>query len=103
MLGIGGELSVFVSACLAGNLLCLSYEVLRILRRLIRHSLFFISMEDLLFGVASGLYLFTECYRTCSGVIRWYFVLGVLGGGLITLWVIQKIEKKCVDKIKKTR
>lgn len=102
MLGIGNEVSIFLSACLAGNLVCLIYCAIRLFRRIIRHTLFWISVEDLIFWVAVGLYLFTEMYRTCSGNIRWYFVLGVLLGGISTLWLVQKC-KKVIDKLRKTR
>lgn len=103
MIGIASELSIFVSACLLGNLICLVYCALRVFRRIVKHTLFWISIEDFVFWVGTGLYLFAEMYRTCAGSIRWYFVLGVLAGGGITGWVIQKLMKKVVDKIEKTR
>lgn len=106
MLGIGKELSIFVSACLLGNMVCLVYYALRVFRRIVKHTLLWISIEDFLFWVGTGLYLFMEMYRTCAGNIRWYFVLGVLVGGIATCWILQKIDaihKKVVDKSKKTR
>lgn len=101
MLGIENEVDVFISACLAGNLICLVYYAVRIFRRIIKHSVFLISMEDLLFWTVIGLYLFSEIYRTCSGNIRWYFVLGVLIGGGTTLLIMEKL-KKIIDKTNKT-
>lgn len=94
-------MAIFLSACLAGNIVCLVYCAIRVFRRLIRHSLFWVSMEDLMFWVTVGLYLFAEMYRTCSGNIRWYFVLGVLIGGGITVWTVQKLKKR-IDKTRKT-
>ena len=99
MTGIASELSIFISACLLGNLICLVYYALRVFRRLVRHSLLWVSIEDLIFWVGTAIYLFMEMYRTCSGSIRWYFVLGVLAGGIVTC----KIVKKVVDKMQKTR
>ena len=107
MLGIENELSIFVSACLLGNMVCLVYYSVRVFRRIVKHTLFWISIEDFLFWAGTGLYLFMEMYRTCAGNIRWYFVLGVLAGGGITCWIMQKFVrkfiKKVVDKTKKTR
>lgn len=40
MLGIGDEMSIFLQAMLAGNIVILVYTCIRIFRRLIRHSLF---------------------------------------------------------------
>lgn len=102
MIGIANELSIFVSACLSGNLLCLIYYVLRVVRRLVKHSLVWVSVEDFLFWIGAAIYLFMEMFRTCGGSIRWYFVLGVLAGGIATVFIIRKI-KKTVDKRKKTR
>ena len=39
-MGIQEEISVFVSACLNGIMICAVYNAFRIVRRLIRHSLF---------------------------------------------------------------
>lgn len=100
MMGIEKELSVFLAAILAGNLICLVYTAIRVFRRIVKHSLFWISMEDIVFWVITGIYLFSEMYRTCSGNIRWYFVIGVLLGGVFTVWILRKI-KKMIDKCKK--
>ena len=98
MIGIASELSIFVSACLLGNLICLVYYALRVFRRIVKHTLFWISIEDLVFWVGAGLYLFAEMYRTCAGSIRWYFVLGVVAGGGITCWIMQKLIQKLMKK-----
>ena len=101
MPGIGSEVSAFLQALLAGNLVCLIYEAIRVLRRIIRHHLFWISVEDLVFWLGTGFYLFWKLYQTSYGMIRWYFVLGVLLGGLCTHWVLSRITKKYLAKRKK--
>ncbi len=98
MIGIANELSIFISACLSGNLICLTYYMLRVIRRLVKHSLLWVSIEDLVFWVGAAVYLFIEMYRTCSGSIRWYFVLGVLVGGVVTVGVVQKFTKNILIK-----
>ena len=102
MLGIEKELSIFVSACFTGIYVCLIYFAIRVLRRIVKHSLFWISIEDLVFWIGTGIYLFIEMYRTCAGSIRWYFVLGVSVGCMITLKVAGKIQKG-IAKRDKTR
>lgn len=101
ILGIGEEWAVFLQALLAGNLVCLIYEALRVFRRIIRHNLFWISAEDLLFWMSTALYLFVRVYQTSSGIIRWYFVLGVCIGGILTYWILEKIRKKYLAKRRK--
>lgn len=101
ILGIKKELFVFLHAALSGNIVYLSYCSLRVLRRIVRHNLFWVSLEDALFWIAVGFYLFTQIYQTSNGTIRWYFVLGVLVGGILTHYTILKIMKKNIDKSKK--
>ena len=101
ILGIEKEMSVFLQALLAGNLIYLVYCVLRVFRRMIKHNLFFVSLEDIFYWVATGLYLFVKIYQTSNGTIRWYFVVGVLLGGIITHSIIQKIVKKYIAKSQK--
>ena len=101
ILGIEKELSVFLQAALAGNLVYLVYFAIRILRRIIKHNLFWVSLEDAFFWIVTGFYLFTRIYKTSNGTIRWYFVLGVAVGGILTHYIILKITKKYIDKSKK--
>ena len=101
ILGIEKELTVFLQAVLAGNLVYLVYFMIRIFRRILKHNLFWISVEDAIFWIVTGFYLFFKIYQTSNGTIRWYFVLGVLVGGIFTHRIISKIMKKNIDKSKK--
>jgi hypothetical protein len=101
ILGIEKELSVFLQAILAGNLVYMAYCTIRVFRRIIRHNLFWVSVEDILFWILTGFYMFTRIYQTSNGTIRWYFVLGVFTGGIFTHRIIKKIMKKYIDKRKK--
>lgn len=101
ILGIEKELSVFLQAVLAGNLVYLVYSAIRVVRRIIKHNLFFVSLEDLIFWIGTGIYLFAKIYQTSNGSIRWYFVIGVLVGGILTHLIIYKFIKKYIAKWKK--
>ena len=101
ILGIGKELSVFLQAVLAGNIIYLAYSVIRVVRRLWKHNLFFVSLEDLIFWIGTGIYLFVRIYQTSDGIIRWYFVIGVLLGGIVTHFIIFQISKKYIAKRRK--
>lgn len=102
IIGIEKELAIFLQSILAGNLLYLFYLVLHLFRKLIRHSSFWISVEDLFYWMFVGVYVFLEMQKTCSGMIRWYFVVGLLGGSFITWFFIHKFVRKHIDKSKKT-
>ena len=103
MYGVVKELGIFLHALLAGNIVCLVYCVLRIIRRIIRHNLFFVSFEDILFWICTAVYLFVQLNRTTHGELRWYFVVGVVAGGGFTYFFVEKITKKYVAKFHKKR
>lgn len=101
ILGIEKEWSVFWQAMLSGNIVYLAYCVIRVLRRLIKHNLFFVSLEDIFYWLGVGIYLFIRVYQTNNGTIRWYFILGTILGAIFTHYIIQRIVKKYVAKRKK--
>ena len=101
-MGIAEEFGVFISSICTGIFLCSIYGALRIFRRLISHSLFWISLEDLCYWIWCGIYLFAEIHRTCSGQIRWYYVAGVLLGAVSSGMIVTKFIKKRIDKSTKT-
>ena len=98
MLGIGKEFAVFLHAGLTGVLVVSVYLSLRVLRRLIKHTIWVINIEDAIFWITSSIYLFVQIYYTSSGVIRWYFVLGVVFGVLF-MRILTAFAKKVHKKI----
>ena len=86
-------------------------------RRLIKHDLFFVSLEDFFFWVWAGLYLFVKIYDTSDGSIRWFFTIGVVVGGVCSFFVlhflsemgkklfarIREKDEKSIDKSKEKR
>lgn len=100
ILGIGKELAIFLQALLTGNFLCLSYQVIKLFRKLVRHHWIWISAEDLMFWVFASVIVFLRLQKNCNGNIRWYFVMGLLGGSLITYYFLRKIAGKYIAKTK---
>ena len=70
MSGLGIEAEAFLRAFFTGMLLCGIYEALRIFRRLIRHHPLFVSVEDFIYWLFAGFFLFGEIFQTSSGEIR---------------------------------
>lgn len=97
ILGIEKEWSIFLVAILTGNQVYLVYAALCVFRRIIGHNLFWISVEDVVFWISTSIYLYICIFQTCNGSIRWYFVLGVLIGGVLTHFAMLKIQKS-IDK-----
>ena len=82
ILGVEKELSVFVQAVLAGNMVYLVYSAIRVIRRLIRHNLLFVSLEDLFFWIGTGIYLFSEMYQNFSSFVNNYNFKNILRNGV---------------------
>ena len=63
-----------------GMILSFFYDLLRVLRRLIAHNLFWISAEDLIFWLICGNRFFLLLQRESDGIIRWFAVCGAAAG-----------------------
>ena len=109
MLGLEKEIHIFVHAVISGVFVYGAYTGIRIVRRIIRHNIWAISVEDFLFWTAVSFYLFIKIYETSNGNVRWFFVLGVATGmAFLSLLIrlaakIWKKIRKSVDKSVKTR
>lgn len=67
-------------ALLMGIFITFVYDLLRILRRVIPHNIFWISVEDLVFWGFSAVEVFLLMYHVSNGTLRWFAVLGALLG-----------------------
>lgn len=106
ILGIGNEAGIFLYAALAGMTVMLAYHILMCLRRLIRHSMLAVGIEDLFFWLGASVYIFRKMYDTTYGSIRWFFVLGAVGGagaGYLILRLFGKILIKAEKGLEKHR
>ena len=72
------ELYFFIASLTVGVVLALLYDILRIFRRLLPHSLFFVSIEDFLFWFLAGIAAFYMTYVYNDGIIRLYAIVGML-------------------------
>lgn len=105
MHGIGKEFAVFLYAGLTGIQVSAAYLSLRVIRRIVGHALWALNLEDGIFWTVTAVYLFVQIYHTSAGMIRWYFVLGVVVGiGFMKILISlgEKVYKKiCVFTHKK--
>ena len=101
MLGIGKEAIIFFYAGLSGIVILFSYQILRLMRRLIPHHIVVVNLEDLLYWLGVSVYLFRQMYMTTYGSIRWFFILGVVCGIVLANFILS-IVKKIYGKMKKS-
>lgn len=64
------------------------YDLLRIIRRVVRHNNFFVSLEDFLFWIFCAIAVFALMYRVGNGSLRWFAVIGALAGMGVYLKVV---------------
>ena len=77
------EVLLLVHSCLPGVVLTIIYDGIIILRKLVRHSDIFISLEDLLFWIACAISVFYMLYEENNGILRWFAVAGAGVGMLL--------------------
>ena len=100
MLEIREEVMIFLLAVIAGAVVRLSYRCICCFRSIVRHSLYAVEIEDMLFWIGAAVYLFVQIYHTSDGSVRWYFVLGIVLGAVVSsiiLWKIEKTRKKIYE------
>lgn len=81
--GLELELALLGKAFLAGILLTVFYDVIRVIRRMISHGIVWISLEDFVYGIVAGSWLFLKVCQVNDGIIRFYMILGIAAGVLL--------------------
>lgn len=74
------EVVFLLHSFLLGIAITFVYDGFLILRRLIKHSLFLISVEDLIFWIACAIGVFYMLYEENNGILRWFAVFGATLG-----------------------
>lgn len=97
------EITFFLHSVCMGVIITFVYDWFLILRKLIRHNMFWLSLEDFLFWAACGLGVFYMLYRENNGVLRWFTVLGAVLGMVCYKWLVSRwfvhIMSICIYKI----
>lgn len=92
------ELQFFLISILCGGIILLIYDVLRIIRRLVRHDSFFVAVEDLFFWVATSLFIFAMMYKQNNGIIRGFSIMGMLIGMILYHSIISETLVSIITK-----
>ena len=67
-------------ALIMGIFITFIYDILRIFRRVVPHSRFWVSMEDISFWVYCAAKVFFLMHNESNGTLRWFAVLGACVG-----------------------
>lgn len=77
------ELRFFGISVFWGMLLLVLYDLLRILRRIMKHNNFIIAIEDIFFWITCSILIFRMMYQQNNGIIRGFSILAMLLGMLL--------------------
>ena len=103
------EMDFFAVSFVLGIVLVLIYDCLRILRRLIRHGVIWISLEDLCYWVFTAFVIFAMLYQKNDGLIRGFSIGGIVLGMFLynqfisgyTVKYIARVLKKIIRFLQK--
>ena len=80
------------------------YDCLRLFRRILPHGIIWISVEDFLYWLVSGIMIFLLLYYRNDGAMRLYILLGIACGALIYYFTLGRILFRLLsDNIQKMK
>ena len=79
-LQIAGQAKLFLYGMVAGMVMLLVYDMLRIWRRVIAHGTVWIALEDIIYWCGSAVGLFLLFYQQNDGKIRFFLLLSAFVG-----------------------
>ena len=98
---IAGDVRFFLASVLLGISAAFCYDLLRVWRRLFRHSLFFVSLQDFVYWFLLGMSGFLLIYRYNAGIIRFFVLLGIVLGVVVYLGTIGRFfVRSCVKTLR---
>ena len=74
------EIMFLLDSFFLGAVITCVYDSFLILRRLIRHNMLLISLEDLVFWIACAVSVYYVLYEENNGILRWFAVVGACVG-----------------------
>ncbi len=86
-------------ALFMGIFITFIYDLLRILRRVVPHNDFFVSLEDILFWIYCAVKVFLLMYHESNGTLRWFAVLGAVAGMLLYMKLVSPLFVKYVSML----
>ena len=93
------QLRFFVISILWGAIVILTYDALRIFRRLKKHGNIMIAAQDILFWMAASIFIFVMIYQVNDGIIRGFCILGMTIGMVLYHFILSEFIVTMVTKL----
>ncbi|MFI3212439.1 MAG: spore cortex biosynthesis protein YabQ [Eubacteriales bacterium] len=91
------EINFFITSMWLGVGIAVVYDSLRVFRKEIPHHVFFITVEDLLFWIITGISIFCLQYYENNGSFRFFSIIAVWVGMCVYYKTISAIYSKCIS------
>lgn len=88
------ETDFILHAFYMGIFITFVYDVLRVLRRVISHPDFLVSLEDMGFWIYCAVKVFLLMYHESNGTLRWFAIGAALTGMLLYLKLVSPLWMK---------
>jgi spore cortex biosynthesis protein YabQ len=97
------ELRFFGASVLWGMFLLVIYDMLRIIRRIVKHNSIIVGIQDVFYWVICSILIFRMMYKQNDGIIRGFAILAMLIGMIIyhcgiSNWLVNLVSN-CINKI----
>lgn len=93
------ELQFFATSVFWGMILLILYDVLRIVRRIIKHNVILVGMQDIIYWIICSILIFHMMYQQNDGIIRGFSIMAMLIGMML---YHNLISDKFVDLVSKS-
>jgi spore cortex biosynthesis protein YabQ len=84
---------------LSGLFLGFVYDLVRVLRRIIKHPKWLINIQDFIFWLFGSLIIFLDIFKNNNGVLRGFLYIGVFLGLIIYFFLISKLVLRIFMKV----
>ena len=96
---ISHELNFLLYSFLLGIIITFFYDTIRIVRKIIKHNIFIVSLEDLIFWIGVTFSIFTLQYYENNGMFRWFSIIGAFLGMSIYKLTISQFYVNGISKV----
>jgi len=80
---ISQELFFFLKSILTGCFIIFIYDLIRIFRRVVKHGIISIALEDFIYWISMAAIIFVMMYKENDGAIRGFAMAGIFLGMLV--------------------
>lgn len=94
------EILFFAASVLTGIGLLLFYDIFRIFRKIVRHNILAVNLEDFLYWCTVAFIIFGMIFKENEGILRGYAFVGILMG-VWAEWLVEMLFRKIWTKLLK--